>query len=175
MDKNPANFFDKILTFLSSDYNRSFTIDEIVNDVYKEEIVQNSKSSSGLKGLTADTHYKSNVINAIMFLKSQGLVAYDEQKETAFINTKGFIKIKTEGFVKEIRNKKVNLWLQRGTWVASIIALSLSVYTIFFNSKNSCSATNVSNSDCKHQTKDAVLLQKDTIQLKRSLKNSLQE
>ncbi|WP_431137405.1 hypothetical protein [Psychroserpens mesophilus] len=129
MDKNPSKYFDKILTFLSSDYNRTFTINEVVNHIYKKEIKNNSKISSGLDGLIADSPYKSNIINAIMFLNSEGLVAYDKSEETVFINTKGFVKNKTEGFVSEIRNKKANLWLQRLAWLVAILTFIFFVFS----------------------------------------------
>lgn len=132
MDRNPAKFFDGILNYLSTDYNKTFTIDEIIAKIYKKNIKNNAKSSSGLDGLLADKYYKSNVINAVMFLHSQDLISYDEKDQTVFINTKGFVKIKTEGFVKEIRNKKVNLWLQRFSWFGAILAVSITVYVQFF-------------------------------------------
>ena len=171
MDNNPAKFFDNILKFLSSDYNRIFTIEEVVLEVYKKQIVENNNNNNnsniGLDGIFADKYYESNVLNAVMFLNSQGFVAYNEINKTVLINTKGFVKIKTEGFAKEIQNKEVNLWLQRSTWFCSIIALGLSVYTIFFNSKNYDSSTNVSNRSDKYPTTKVVPQQKDKIEVKK--------
>lgn len=145
MDKNPAKFFDKILSVLSTDYNKSFSIEEIISKVYEKELKQNGKK--GIEGFFNDIHYETNVINALMFLKSQGLVAFDEIEKISFINTSGFVKIKTEGFQNEIRNKNINLWLQRLTWFVAILTFIL---TLFIQCPKNIEPTNASN--CNYDT-----------------------
>jgi hypothetical protein len=121
MVSNPAKFLDKILTILSSHFNNFFDVEYLGKVIYKypKSEIKNGKIVFNMP--LTDEH-KINIINYLMFLNSEGLVTFDEKKEIAFINTKGFIKIKTESFVQEIRNKKINILLQRFAWVAAILA-----------------------------------------------------
>jgi hypothetical protein len=134
MDNNPSKFFDKILSFLASDYNKIFTIEEVKNFIYKKQIVKISKSKDFF--MFSDKNFETNTINAVMFLNREGLVAYNEKEKQVFINSKGFVKYKTENFTQEIRNKSINLWLQRGTWLCSILALFFSFYSAFLKSES---------------------------------------
>lgn len=148
MYNNPSKFFDTILAFLASDYNRIFTIEEVKNYVYKKQIDKTNKLKDFI--LSSDEHFETNTINAVMFLNREGLVTYNGKEKQVFINTKGFVKHKTENFTQEIRNKTINLWLQRGTWLCSIVALFVSAYAI--SVKNSDSTTTVSSCSCKPLT-----------------------
>lgn len=136
MDNNPSKFFDNILSFLSSDYNRIFTIEEVKNHIYKKQISNIAKSTT-IDNIFSDEYFETNIVNAVMFLNREGLVAYNEKEKQVFINTKGFVKHKTENFTQEIKNKNINLWLQRSAWFCAVIALLISTYSIFFKSENS--------------------------------------
>ena len=149
MHKKPAKFFDSILKLLCSEYNKSFTIDEIVKVVYKKELLTISKSNK-LDSLFDDVSFKSNVINAVMFLKQDGLIAYNSESEIVFINTKGFLSHKTETFTRQINNKTINLFLQRISWVCAVFALFVSLWVAFIKDTNSNPPTILLNCNCNH-------------------------
>lgn len=135
MDKNPAQFLDKILTFLSADYNKIFSIQDVINEVYKKELIKESKFDSVDTYINGNNHFETSVINSIMFLNREGLVAYNSTQKTVFINTAGYIKINTIGFQKQINDAKLNLRLQRVFWIivpiSSLISLSILLYNFF--------------------------------------------
>ena len=157
MDKNPAKFFDSILKLLCSEYNKSFTIDEIVKVVYKKELLNISKSKD-LDSNFDDIHFKSNVTNAVMFLKQDGLVTYNSESKIVFINTKGFLSHRTETFTQQIDNKKFNLYLQRISWFCSFLALLVSLWVAFIKDTNSNSSTILLDYNCNRSNLPTVLV-----------------
>lgn len=117
MTKNPARFFDEILIFLSTDYNRIFNFNEIHEYLFPDDFKTKKFSEVDLK----DTNAK-NIKNALIFLNKQGLVAANRPKNQYFINTAGFLKIKTRGFEGQIKREKRNNILQRITWIVLPLA-----------------------------------------------------
>lgn len=165
MKNNPAKYFDEILKFLSSDYNRVFTFEEVARKLYPRDF----KDMESVKSPFKDDHKKLlfiDLANALMFLNKEGLLYYDLENKTVITSTAGFIKINTEGFSKEIKNKTVNLWLQRGTWVCSIVALFISFYSLSI--KNSDESTNSANCNCVLLTNQFGHQQKAKIEVNKS-------
>lgn len=134
MNENPAKYFDTILSFLASDYNRIFSVQEITEYLYPKEWedLKKEKIFSGFPKQTLNV----NIVNALIFLDNEKLVTYDNIVEQVFISTKGFIKIKTKGFEKEIKEAKLNQKLQIinqvMTPIIAVISLLLSLYTLLF-------------------------------------------
>lgn len=136
MNKKPSKIFDKILKYLSNDFNSSKSVNEITNIVFSKEL--KNKDPFDLSILL--TQYENDTLNSLLFLKNESLVDSNDNVNF-YITTKGFIKINTENFTQEIQNKKVNVWLQRGAWFCSILALFFSVYASFFKNVNCCKKT----------------------------------
>lgn len=144
MHKNPSKFLDVILKHLANDFNKSKNLNDLTILIFSKEI---QKHHSITQGFIAE-QYETDILNALLFLKNEKLVESNNNYDF-YITTKGFIKYKTENFTQEIRNKTVNLWLQRLTWVCAFFALLISVY-------NSCSKKDTCPSsmtiDCSHAT-----------------------
>lgn len=127
MHENPFQFFDNILRELSKDYNKTFTVNELTDLVLPIKTFEN---------ISEKEDNMSAVLNALMFLNNEGLVALDIEKGLTFINTKGFIKIKTKGFVAEFKEAKRTISIQRfnqiATPIIALLALIISIYNLFF-------------------------------------------
>ena len=116
MSDNPAKFFDEILKLLATDYNRFFSFEEIQENLFPEDFPSDDGEGLVFEELILDNPNLSNIENALMFLNQQGLVGVNFETKQALINTAGFVKIKTQGFEEEIKEKDTNLKLQRWTW-----------------------------------------------------------
>lgn len=160
MNKNPQEFFDKILELLSSDFNKKWTVDLITSHLISEE-KPDIFSEPMIREQT-----KTDVKNSLLFLSSESLVLYNPYLETVCITTKGFVKIKSEGFQKEIKNKRLNTKLQRVTWISSIIAVVLSTVS-FITTQCSANGVYTTSSNCNHSDETISVPQKMAGQPKR--------
>ena len=146
MHNKPSKFLDTILKHLASDFNSSKNLKELTQSIFSKEIQKHPIISQGI----LKEQYETDVLNALLFLKNEKHVESSNNYDF-YITTKGFIKFKTENFTQEIRNKVVNLWLQRLTWVCAFFALIISIY-------NSCSKKETCPSDiilhCNHAIQD---------------------
>lgn len=133
MTDNPAKYFDAILKFLSTDYNRIFTFNEVLNELHKDKRDPNDKAAM-IFDVEIEPSENLNFLNALMFLQKQGLVWYSLTETLICIETAGYIKIKTKGFNKEIKEAKKNLRYQRMSQIASptisLIALIISILSL---------------------------------------------
>jgi len=113
MHDNPLKFFDKILeTLIVFPYTKFDPKSKNIEELFSKLIVTMQQNPV-------------TVLNALLFLNSEGLVALDPVTYESFINTKGFIKIKTKGFVKQYNEAKWNLIIERFNKIATpIIAVS---------------------------------------------------
>jgi len=103
MNEKPQKYFDDILKFLSRDYNRQYAVYEIVDHLMSQNKIKNHEKSMIREQTGTD------VKNSLLFLSNDALVLYNPNFETVYITSKGFVKIKTEGFQKEIKNKRLNI------------------------------------------------------------------
>lgn len=124
MTENPAKLFDDILKLLAKDYNKIYTFEEIQRNIFPEDF-NFSPDEPVFESLVLENPNAINIQDALMFLNKQGLVAVNFDVNECFINTAGFIKIKTQGFQDEIEEKQTNLRLQRWTWRVLPIAAIL--------------------------------------------------
>lgn len=118
--ENPAKYLDKILKLLANDFNKTFTIQEIQNKFTPIEIF----------GETGNVIFSDDLLidlrNALKYLESQKLITinFDNGIKITF---EGYIKIKTKGFEKEIKEKSINQTLQRLSWVLPIIISTIAL------------------------------------------------
>ena len=124
MTETPAKYLDKILDFMANDFNKYHTIQEIQNHLTPIEFF-------GQKGLA--NFSEGNLVdlkNALYYLNQEKLVAWNNASEIK-LTYSGYIKIKTNSFQKEIKDKEINKWLQRIAWtlpiIISIAALIVSI------------------------------------------------
>ena len=123
MSEKPTKYLDRILSFMAKDFNKYYTIQELQNHLTPIELF-------GQKGPV--TFAEGNLIdlkNALYYLKDEKLVAWNNAEEIK-LTYSGYIKIKTNSFEKEIKDKEINKWLQRIAWtipiIISIVALIVS-------------------------------------------------
>lgn len=126
MINNPAKFFDDILKFLSSNYNKTVTFKEIHQHLFPDDF--NYTDDDPLEELHFDNSNENIIRDALNFLYKEGLVAVNLESDLYLINTAGFVKIKTQGFEGEIREKRLNIILQRFTWI--VLPLAAIITTI---------------------------------------------
>jgi len=130
MNENPFKFFDAILEILSDNYNTKYSLEELTiivhpatNKNLATKIVQQKKN-------------EDDVMNALMFLNSEGLVALDIVNRQTIINTKGLIKIRTKGFEEEfLENKKsrrIQIYNQIATPIIATIALIVGIINLIY-------------------------------------------
>lgn len=129
-------FLDSILTCFKDNINKTLTIDEIRDIIYSKDLNKdlNGKNPSSNENLKLMTNYffdkKDYVKFGLEFLEKEFLVNYNIIEEKVSITPSGFSKITTDSFSNEISTKRTNLWLQRATWVCTILALFISVYSL---------------------------------------------
>lgn len=135
MPENPAKFFDEILTILSSNFNRSFLVDEIAVIIFDLPL---GKIKNGILifDVPPTDEQITNLLNALLFLNKNALLVLTNNNREAYITTEGFIKIKTKGFHKEIKEKKFNNRLQRFAWIATPVAAIITLMITIYNFVN---------------------------------------
>ena len=115
--KNYLKFLDSILRCFSDDYNNSKSVDDLKQFVFKNALSKGydiNKSDENLKRITEEVFtYTDYLKYGIEFLKQEGLITYDDTKrdseKNVRITSKGFNKIKTEGFYKKSGVNKVTI------------------------------------------------------------------
>ena len=151
--KNYPRFLDSILKCFTEDYKESKTIDQIKKIVFKDEISKGydlDTPDENVDRLSDEVFtYTEYLIFALSFLHNDNLVVFDEKNNSVTITTKGFFKIKTEGFEKKISNDRINLNLQRAVWVSILLTFSITIYNSF-KKTSSCSCTTSKN--CSYNT-----------------------
>lgn len=146
MNQNPAKYFDKILRFLATDYNRVFTFNDILEELYKNKLRGADKIQKFL-GTPIEHSENSDFLNAIRFLAEEGLIRYDVSQFTISIQTAGFIKIKTKGFEKEIRDTKYSMRL---SWFNNLVTPIIAFVSLIISSYLLLSGTNPNTNSYKN-------------------------
>lgn len=137
MKHKPQVDLDKILLLLNTDFSKQFSILDITEAVFKDNYKkQNEIYQNMIYSLNTDY-----VESLLKFLDNEGLIQHNVN-QTYTITAKGFVKYKTETFQQEIYNKRLNVRLQRGAWICSIIAVAVSISalistTLFHPNKSS--------------------------------------
>lgn len=105
---------------MGKDFNKYYNIQEI----------QNHLKSINLFDQKELVHFSDDNLmelkNAFYFLNQENLVAWNDNRNI-IITYKGYIKIKTNGFEKEI-----NKWLQRIAWTIPIIISTTALLVSIF-------------------------------------------
>ncbi len=181
--KNYLKFLDSILRCFSDDYNNSKSVDDLKQFVFKNVLSKGydiNKPDKNLKRITEEVFtYTDYLKYGIEFLKQEGLITYDDTKrdseKSVRITSKGFNKIKTEGFYKKSKNDKINVWLQRSVWFSALATLCITLYTQFIRTKSDCICNTLykTSTDCNHNIQSYPTPSKFHKQY--SLKDSLQE
>lgn len=156
MNKDFAKSLDSILKAFTLDFNKEKSIDELVNILFEKEIKtkpDNKNYSATVFGKMFD--FKDYTKYCLNFLKDENLIDYSEEKELVKIKSKGFLKIRTEGFYQKIKNDKRNLWLQRSVWISIIITLFLNIFIqiikpSFFNENSNPKINSICDCKCKY-------------------------
>lgn len=146
---NFPKFLDKILLAFSNDYNISKSLDELTQIVFKNQITKGydlNKPNKNLKTITDELfNYPKYLEYALNFLDQEGLIKYDKSagrnEKSISITSKGFLKIKTEGFSAKIKNDKFNICLQRAVWISALITLGITIYIQLIKTNTSCNCT----------------------------------
>ena len=129
MNDKPAKYLDKILKILAKDFGKSLSIQEIQNELTPLEIFGKTGNVQFSVDLLADSQH------AIGYLRKLDLVFITSGDGRVMLTYEGFMKIKTNSFSKEVRDKSANQFLQRLAWIAPII---ISLAALWFSlSKNS--------------------------------------
>lgn len=122
MNNKPAKYLDDILKILAKDFGKSLSIQEIQNQLTPIKIFGKKGDVQFSLDLLADSQH------AIEYLKKLGLVFIIIADGRIILTYEGFMKIKTNSFSKEVRDKSANQFLQRLAWIAPIIISSLALW-----------------------------------------------
>lgn len=129
MNNKPVKYLDNILKILAKDFGKSLSIQEIQNKLTPIEIFGKTGNVQFSLDLLTDSQH------AIEYLRKLGLVFITPSDGKVMLTYEGFMKIKTNSFSKEVRDKSANQFLQRLAWIAPII---ISLVALWFSlSKNS--------------------------------------
>lgn len=125
------NLFDNILKTLSKNYGKELSVLEIAKNIYPNYYFGKQKFPFEISNV--DDQHSIDIINSLNFLDSKGYVNLNIPQQMTSINTKGLMKIKTEGFQKEYKRRFWNTILQRWTWVILPLAGIITAICAVFN------------------------------------------
>lgn len=132
--KNPALLLDEILRTLCKTYNENIHYELLGKIVYKYPKSGVDNKNMLTFSVPLKKEHDSELLNVLSYLLNEKLITTDNNLNIG-ITASGFIKIKTKGFQAEIREKKVNNYLQRVAWIvtpiASIITVIIALYNFF--------------------------------------------
>jgi hypothetical protein len=124
--------FDNILKTLSNNYGKELSVLEIAKNIYPNYYF--GKQEFPFEITNVDNQHSKDIINSLNFLDTNGYVNLNVSLQKVSINTKGLIKIRTEGFQKEYNRIICNNILQRWTWIilplAGLITAGVSIARI---------------------------------------------
>lgn len=127
MIEKPNKYLDDILKFLSQEFGRLYTIQQIQNHLTPIEMFGEKGDVNFSRDLLIDLR------TAITFLNSKGYIEYDNLDDAAKLTFEGYYKLKTNSFTKELRDKSINQTLQRIAW---IIPIGISLVALYFSIKS---------------------------------------
>lgn len=156
--ENFPKFLDRILLAFSNDYNKEKSLDELIQIVFKSQIANGydlKKPDKNLKTITDELFtYPEYLEYALDFLNQENLINYNKSarsdEKSITITSKGFFKIKTEGFAKKIKNDKFNIRLQRAVWFSALLTVGITIYTQLIKTKTVCNSFSKTSKDCIH-------------------------
>ena len=122
MNNKPAKYLDNILKILAKDFGKSLSIQEIQNQLTPVKIFGEKGNVQFSLDLLADSQ------QAIEYLRKLNLVFINNDDGKVMLTYEGFMKIKTNSFSKEIRDKSANQILQRLAWILPIVISSLALW-----------------------------------------------
>jgi hypothetical protein len=133
---NFPKYLDDILLSFSNDLNRYKSVRQLTGIVFKKEVSKKYDLSKPIENSTMLGNelftYPSYIRYALEFLHREDYVIFDNTKrddeESVIITSKGFYKIKTEGFAKKIRNDKRKSHLQFAVWITALITFCITLY-----------------------------------------------
>ncbi|WP_316633490.1 hypothetical protein [uncultured Flavobacterium sp.] len=145
MNNKPAKYLDNILKILAKDFGKSLSIQEI----------QNQLTPIKMFGQKGDVQFSPDLLvdlqHAIAYLVKLDLIIIIIGDGRIILTYEGFMKIKSNSFSKEVRDKSANQFLQRLAWILPIIISSLALWfslsktpseTKEKNNLDSCTVTN---------------------------------
>ena len=165
--ENYPKFLDSILLAFSNDFNKEKSLIELKNIVFKDYLSKGfslQDLDKNLDILTKETFTYSKYLKyGLHFLQQEELINYDESKtdrtKSIFITSKGFHKIKTQGFEEKIITDREIIELQKNTLLTarrslfvSIIAIILTTYFSIRTNEN-MSNNNASKTSSNHSQK----------------------
>ncbi|PWB22561.1 hypothetical protein [Flavobacterium sp. HTF] len=142
MKENPFKFFDKILEYLYNNDHKYITFQELTENIFpksKKEI----KFKKIVENIFEETDRQKILANALLHLKSEDLISYNQVKPitdiTVRITQKGIVKIKTNSFCKEhnrtVWNHRIDRFNKILTPMIALCAFCLSLYNYFNTNK----------------------------------------
>jgi hypothetical protein len=122
MNNKPAKYLDNILKILAKDFGKSLSTQEI----------QNQLTPIKMFGQKGDVQFSPDLLvdlqHAIAYLIKLELIIIIIGDGRIMLTYEGFMKIKTNSFSKEVRDKSANQLLQRLAWILPIIISSLALW-----------------------------------------------
>ena len=91
MSEKPTKYLDKIMSFMSDDFNKYYTIQEIQNHLTPIEFFGQKGPAIFSEGNLIDLK------NALYYLRDEKLVAWNDAEQIK-LTYNGYIKIKTNSF-----------------------------------------------------------------------------
>ena len=133
---NFPKYLDDILLSFSNDLDQTKSINELTKIVFKKEVSKKydlNKPIENSRMLGNEVHtYPSYLRYALDFLHQEGYVVFDYTKradeKSVYVTTKGFYKIRTEGFAKKIKNDRRKTCLQIAVWITALITFCITLY-----------------------------------------------
>jgi hypothetical protein len=120
MVKNPAEFFDNILEYLSDNFTKNINFLDLAYFLFPDNYFTVDEESFDKPTLLYQTNLnpvdKEIIFNALNFLAEENFVKIDYGSEKVQITSKGIFKINSLGFQQEIKDRIINNKLQRITW-----------------------------------------------------------
>jgi hypothetical protein len=131
MIEKPAKYLDKILNSLAINFGTSLTIQQLQNIMTPVSFFGTTGNVVFSQDLMIDLHH------ALDYLSNQNLIHINNITGEVSLTFEGYIKIKTKGFSKEIREKSLNQTLQRIAWIIPIFISTFALIISLSKTKES--------------------------------------
>jgi hypothetical protein len=143
MNKKPAKYLDLILEILSNNFENNFSVNDLMNKI------ELKKNPFGEKIDVFHPDLSIELKRALTFLSSKKLIHYNSENAGEIrMLYEGYLKIRTNSFTDEIKDKSINKTLQRISWIVPILISFIALMVSFFN--------NSQNQNCIYKNKSNV-------------------